>query len=75
MWGNWDIKTRSLRVWWLIAYRDKGVGKIKDDAKVSELGFEWMEVLFNKIGTTGLKTEFEEDYHFTAEVEVKGGVT
>lgn len=55
----------------MIAYRDKGVGKIK----VTELGFEWMEVLFNKIGTTGLKTEFEEDYHFTAEVEVKGGVT
>lgn len=59
----------------MIAYRDKGVGKIKDDAKVSELGFEWIEVLFNKIGTTGLKTELEEDYHFITEVEVKGGVT
>lgn len=53
----------------------EGMGNVKDNALVSELGFEWIVVSFNKIGTTGVKTDFEEDYHFTAEVEVKGEVT
>ena len=34
-----------------------------------------MELPFDKIGTTGVKTGLEEDYHFIAELEVQGDVT
>lgn len=59
----------------MIAYESESVLHVKDDAQVFELGFEWMDVPFNKIRATGEKTHLEEDYHFLAEVEVKGEVT
>lgn len=48
---------------------------IKDDAQVSEFGFECLEVPFNKRRATGGKSDLEEDYHFISEVEDKGEVT
>ena len=50
------------------------MGDILDDTQVSDLGFEWIEVQCNKIETTGVETNLEENYHFIANVEVKRGV-
>jgi len=52
-----------------MAYRSEGLGDINSESQDLELGFEWREVPFNKMETTGGETDLEEDYHFIAEVE------